>query len=65
MAAMYEIEHDFLCPYCGAPITMLLDPTVPAQRYVEDCEVCCNPIEIDYAIEDDAVARFEARSIEQ
>ena len=62
---MYEIEHDFSCPYCDAPITMLLDPSVPAQRYVEDCEVCCNPIEIDYTLEDGAVVRFEARSIEQ
>ncbi len=62
---MYEIEYSFDCPYCAAEITMLLDPTVPAQRYVEDCEVCCNPIEIDYALEDDAVARFDARSIEQ
>lgn len=62
---MFEIEYDFACPYCAAPISMLLDPTVPAQRYVEDCEVCCNPIEIDYAVEDDEVVRFEARSIEQ
>ena len=62
---MFEIEHDFACPYCLAPITMLLDPSIPRQRYVEDCEVCCNPIEIVYAIEDDAVVEFEARSIEQ
>ena len=27
-AAMFEIEYDFACPYCAAPITMLLDPTV-------------------------------------
>lgn len=62
---MFEIEHDFACPYCLAPITMLLDPSIPSQRYVEDCEVCCNPIEIAYAIEDEAVVAFEARSIEQ
>ncbi len=62
---MFEIEQDFSCPYCAAPISMLLDPSVPAQRYVEDCEVCCNPIEIAYQIEDDAVVAFEARSIEQ
>ncbi len=62
---MFEIEQDFSCPYCAAPISMLLDPSVPAQRYVEDCEVCCNPIEIDYRIEDDTVVAFEARSIEQ
>ena len=36
---MHEIEYAFGCPYCGAPISMLLDPTVPEQAYVEDCEV--------------------------
>ncbi len=62
---MFEIEQAFSCPTCNAPISMLLDPSVPAQRYVEDCEVCCNPIEVAYRIEDEAVVAFEARSIEQ
>ena len=62
---MFEIEHAFFCPYCDAPVTMLLDPSVPHQRYVEDCEVCCNPIEVAYRIEDEALVAFEARSIEQ
>ena len=44
---------------------MLVDPTVPAQRYVEDCEMCCNPIEIAYRADGEDVTAFEARSIEQ
>lgn len=43
---MDEIEHDFLCPYCGAAISMLLDLSVDRQDYVEDCEVCCRPIRV-------------------
>jgi hypothetical protein len=39
-------EHFFQCPYCWETISMLLDPSVPGQSYVEDCEVCCNPLEI-------------------
>ena len=62
---MYEIEQEFSCPYCAAPISMLLDPSVAAQRYVEDCEVCCNPVEVAYEAEDGEVVWFEARSIEQ
>ena len=27
---------------------MVLDLSVRKQTYVEDCEVCCNPIEITY-----------------
>lgn len=62
---MFEIEYPFACPYCAAPITMLLDPSVDRQAYVEDCEVCCNPIEVTVHMESDEVVLFEARSIEQ
>ncbi|MCH8031835.1 MAG: CPXCG motif-containing cysteine-rich protein [Bacteroidetes bacterium] len=62
---MELVEHAFTCPYCGAPISVLLDPSVPVQSYVEDCEVCCNPMQVAYAFEEDALTVFEAQSIEQ
>lgn len=62
---MFEIEVPFSCPYCMAPITMLVDPSVPAQTYVEDCEVCCQPIRIRYTSDGETVTAFEAYSIEQ
>ena len=58
-------EHFFLCPYCNANISMLLDPSVSHQAYIEDCEVCCNPINIRYTMEDNELIGFEADSIEQ
>lgn len=60
---MYEIEHAFHCPYCLAPISMLLDPSIEAQTYVEDCEVCCSPIEIRYQIQDEEVVMFSAERL--
>ena len=54
------IEHGFDCPYCGGPFTMLVDASLPDQRYVEDCEVCCNPIDIHVRATRGAVVRFEA-----
>ena len=62
---MEQLEQSFTCPYCGATISILLDPSVPTQTYVEDCEVCCNPMEITCAFEADELVAFEARSIEQ
>lgn len=57
-----QLEQSFLCPYCGSPISMLLDPSASRQEYVEDCEVCCRPIEIEMAItEDGDISFFEAR----
>jgi len=44
---------------------MVLDVSVRRQTYVEDCEVCCNPIEVTYNVEDDTVADFGAKTIEQ
>ena len=40
---------------------MVLDLSVRRQTYVEDCEVCCNPIEITYAVEDGALSSFDAK----
>jgi transcription elongation factor Elf1 len=58
------VEHSFICPYCGEQISMVLDVSVRRQTYVEDCEVCCNPIEITYTIEDDALINFTAKVLE-
>lgn len=44
---------------------MLLDLSGGSQNYVEDCEVCCNPISISYDVEDSAVAGFCADALEQ
>lgn len=38
---------DVGCPYCGETITVFIDAGGGhSQRYVEDCSVCCRPIEI-------------------
>jgi transcription elongation factor Elf1 len=57
------MEHAFTCPYCGEEISMVLDLSVRRQAYVEDCEVCCKPIEIRYRVEDESLAEFEARTL--
>jgi len=43
---------------------MVLDVSVRRQSYVEDCEVCCKPIEISYAVQDGVVAHFSAKILE-
>jgi len=39
------LEYFFQCPYCWESISILIDASIAEQDYVEDCEVCCNPIE--------------------
>nr|WP_022836811.1 CPXCG motif-containing cysteine-rich protein [Salisaeta longa] len=54
------IEHTFTCPYCWEPISMLVDPSVRSQTYVEDCEVCCRPIRLQVEARRGALVRFTA-----
>lgn len=58
-------EHYFQCPYCWEEISMLLDPSVTQQTYVEDCEVCCNPIQVSVRFENEELQEFRAEDIEQ
>ncbi len=44
-------EHNDLCPYCGEPISLLIDCSESEQAYVEDCEVCCRPIEVRLSLD--------------
>ncbi|WP_409439998.1 CPXCG motif-containing cysteine-rich protein [Psychromonas sp. GE-S-Ul-11] len=37
-------EENIYCPYCGESIVILLDPSDTDQEYIEDCQVCCQPI---------------------
>jgi hypothetical protein len=46
-------EHSAVCPYCGEPIELLVDCSVPQQRYVEDCQVCCRPMNVDVWVDAD------------
>ena len=41
---------------------MVLDTSVGAQTYIEDCEVCCRPIQIRYVVHNDDVVEFEANA---
>ena len=42
-----------------------MDPSVTKQAYVEDCEVCCNPIEVMASFENSELVVFEAKELGQ
>ncbi len=41
------------CPYCGESYETIADVSAGSQRYIEDCAVCCRPIEIALRVGDD------------
>ena len=46
-------EQTIGCPYCGEGISVLVDESLPEQRYVEDCQVCCRPIVLEVMVDPD------------
>jgi transcription elongation factor Elf1 len=38
------------CPFCGEAIGVLLDLSSGEQSYIEDCQVCCQPMQISLQI---------------
>ena len=41
------MQVEVSCPYCGEPLTLDVDETGGrTQTYIEDCAVCCQPIEV-------------------
>ncbi|MDI9238629.1 CPXCG motif-containing cysteine-rich protein [Lysobacter sp. LF1] len=44
---------DVQCPYCGETITLLVDTSVGAQQYIEDCQVCCRPIIVSVRVDEE------------
>lgn len=48
------------CPYCGERFETPADVSAGGQDYVEDCPVCCRPIQMQLRIDDDGRARLDA-----
>ena len=42
-------EHSIGCPYCGETIDILVDHANLPVSYIEDCQVCCQPINLHIA----------------
>lgn len=58
-------EQNLQCPYCSQAITVLLDTGIDGFcNIVDDCEVCCRPIEINYCVQDNEISSFSFNAIE-
>lgn len=47
------------CPYCWEMIEITVDCSVESQEYVEDCEVCCQPIVMQITVSIEGEPRVE------
>jgi hypothetical protein len=50
------------CPYCGEEFSTRLDLSAGTCSYIEDCQVCCQPIEMSVSVDDNgALLGVDAR----
>ena len=39
-------EYQITCPYCWENYSLLLESAESAVELIEDCQICCHPIQI-------------------
>jgi hypothetical protein len=45
------------CPYCGEAFDSQADASAGSCFYVEDCQICCQPIEMQLHVNEDGTLR--------
>jgi hypothetical protein len=56
-----ERIHWVQCPYCGERFETLLDLSAGSASYIEDCQVCCQPIDFRLQVDQDGgLVKLEA-----
>lgn len=59
---MYLLEEATVhCPYCAEALVIDIDCSVPEQRYIEDCQVCCRPISVSVVVGSDGDPQVDVR----
>lgn len=53
--------HRIHCPYCGEPTEILVDLSVPSQRYIEDCAICCRPMVLGVTVDEQGDVAVDVR----
>jgi hypothetical protein len=54
--------HNVQCPYCGETIEIDVEALEEAQSFIEDCTVCCRPIQYEATSGPDGVEIVASRS---
>ena len=59
MSLQEELEIE--CPYCGERIILLVDGSAGSQEYIEDCQVCCRPINLCLTVDEEGLPQLDVR----
>ena len=54
-----QVSESVQCPFCGQSSELVIDTSVPSQRFTTDCEVCCRPFEVFVVSEPGTILSIE------
>ncbi len=54
--------HNIQCPFCGENIEVQVEDLPEVQSYIEDCSVCCRPIQIEAMTGENGIELVVTRS---
>lgn len=52
-------EQRIRCPFCAESMTVLLDLSAGNQSYIEDCQVCCQPMQISFESGEECLSNLQ------
>jgi len=56
------VEQNYTCPHCWRVSMIVVDVSQGSQSFVQDCEVCCNPIEFRCTVQQGELVDFQYES---
>jgi Cysteine-rich CPXCG len=54
------VEHAVTCPHCWEQCTILVDLSAGDHTLIEDCQVCCNPMQLTVTVADGELVAVDA-----
>jgi transcription elongation factor Elf1 len=55
------LDRRIRCPFCGEPMDVVLDLSAGSQSYIEDCQICCQPMLVSFRTEGGRLLAFEVQ----
>ncbi len=56
---------EITCPCCGESFETGVDASAGSTRYIEDCQVCCRPIEFHVQVDSEGMVEVEVRRTDE
>jgi len=53
------IERRISCPFCAERMSIYIDASAGGQSYIEDCQVCCQPMQISFEADDNELQNLQ------